>query len=821
MENIPDTDNDGVPDSTDQDDDNDGILDIIEANQCNPGDPTVDAIIFTEDFGTANGTRAETPFTNYLFEDGTGSAGADSNLQDGEYTIFEDIEATAAWASDIWQNLGDHSTGNDRMAIFNANNAPGLEFYRRPLTQVVAGVPLTVSLWAMNIDIDIPSSNGRNLPDLTITIEQGGTAVFTFNTGPIGREALGDPAAWKNFTGTFTPSSSNTLELVIVNNAPGGGGNDLALDDIVLSQPFCDNDGDGIPNDKDLDADNDGIPDAVEAQATDSYIAPGAIDATTGIPAFGADIDGLDTLENTDNNGLPDYLDLDSDNDGIFDIEESDNLSLDTDGDGRTNENVGANGLTNSMDTTDDYSDADGQLNDPNLLPNDQNSATPEVDYRDLPDNDQDGIPDGVDLDDDNDGIPDLVENDGNDPFMDTDNDGTPDYLDTDVPNFVDANNDGINDTFDKDQDGVLDQLDTDADNDGIPDVIEAGGADNNGDGRIDDFTDTNDDGLDDATAITPLATPDTDGDGRADYKDLDADNDGTPDVIEAGGSDSDGNGQLDSFTDVDNDGLSDIVDTLGPNTPGTALEDPDSDGDGLKDRLDTDADNDGITDVLEAGGTDADGDGIIDSFTDTDNDGLADSVDPEGPNTPGTPLENPDTDTDGIVDRIDVDADNDGISDATEAGGIDADGDGRLDDFMDADNDGLADAVDPDDNTTPATADGSGIPLPVNDFDGDGRPNHLDIDADNDGITDTEEAGGLDADGDGQIDGFIDTDGDGLDDATATIPLPVANTDNNLADGPNYLDIDADDDGIPDNIEGQTTQATLVQATTIPIMTA
>ena len=71
-------------------------------------------------------------------------------------------------------------------------------------------------------------------------------------------------------------------------------------------------------------------------------------------------------------------------------------------------------------------------------------------------DNDGDGIPDYIDLDDDNDGIPDTVEGSG-----DTDGDGIPDYLDLD------------------------------SDNDGIADIVESGGTDTDGDGLVDNFTDT------------------------------------------------------------------------------------------------------------------------------------------------------------------------------------------------------------------------------------------------------------------------------------------------------------------------------------------
>jgi len=330
--------------------------------------------------------------------------------------------------------------------------------------------------------------------------------------------------------------------------------------------------------------------------------------------------------------------------------------------------------------------------------------------------------------------------------------------------------------SIDTDGDGISDDADLDDDNDGIPDTVEG--------------------------------TGDTDGDGIPDFLDLDSDNDGVPDISEAGGVDNDGDGQVDyptpgdptSMVDTNNDGLDDGV-------AANPLPDPDSDDDGLEDRIDLDSDNDGISDVTEAGGPDSDGDGIIDGFTDIDGDGLSDNVDPIGPAVAGTPLPHEDTDNDGVNDRIDLDSDNDGITDVTEAGGTDTDGDGRIDDFVDEDGDGFADSVDTDDSTTVASLDGTGTPLPIPNFDNDTRPNYLDIDSDNDGITDAAEStnqGGEDGDGDGEIDNFTDTNGDGYNDDTAANPITLNNQDG--TGGPDYLDIDNDDDGIVDNIEGQST---------------
>ena len=86
-------------------------------------------------------------------------------------------------------------------------------------------------------------------------------------------------------------------------------------------------------------------------------------------------------------------------------------------------------------------------------------------------------------------------------------------------------------------------------------------------------------------------------------------------------------------------------------------------------------------------------------------------------------------------------------------------------------------------------------------DDDGDGIPNYLDLDSDNDGIPDVIEGGDgdLDTNGDGVIDildvGFTDVDGDGMADDSENTPQPDTDGDGN----PDYLDIDSDNDGIKD----------------------
>ena len=424
-----DFDGDGIVDTDDRDDDNDGILDEVEANNCSIGDPAIDVVIFSEDFGQANGNRVTTPYTNYNFANGSG------DLADGSYTIFEDISATASWAPSIWQTQGDHTTGTDRMAIFNANNTAGLEFYRRSLVQVVENVPLNISFWVMNLDIDQPSNNGRTEPDITVLIQQGGSTVYSFNTNAIAREENDSPEAWKNFTGSFTPVSNTTLELVLINNAPGGLGNDLALDDIQITQSFCDSDGDGIPNTLEADSDGDGCFDSDEAYY-DTY-ADSDDNGMYGLGTPSVNPDGTvigasyQVPHDGDGNGAYDYIEANTapvitthpadqfiieGNDAVFSI---DITGLNLEYQWELSTDAGATYGAISGATSNSYTESNVDFSNDNHLYrvvitqtnnvcNEVTSNSARLDV--LTDWDGDGISDDVDFDDDNDGILDTDE---------------------------------------------------------------------------------------------------------------------------------------------------------------------------------------------------------------------------------------------------------------------------------------------------------------------------------------------------------------------------------------------------------------------------
>ena len=570
-----------------------------------------------------------------------------------------------------------------------------------------------------------------------------------------------------------------------------------------------DTDADGVFDFRDLDSDNDGLPDVIEAGGSDpdgdGVVGTGSpvVDAS-GVAASGAGLAALDT----DGDGQPDQRDLDSDGDGASDLIEAG--GSDADGDGRVDDFTDANG-----DGFDDGIAASGLP-----LPDSDGDGRP--DYRQNDDPDGDGLLNAQDLDDDNDGIPDTLEGDG---AVDSDNDGVADSLDLDSDNdglfdlaesgadaaSLDGNGDGMIDAThpvgsngladavetaadsgviaynggvlrDTDADTVEDFRDLDSDNDGLTDVSEAGGSDPDHDGQVGAGAPVVD-GMGVPASGAGLSAPDTDGDGVADPRDRDSDGDGLMDLVEAGGMDVDDNGIVDGFVDADGNGWHDGL-------MGNGLPRPDSDGDGLADVLDLDSDNDGLLDVIEAGGSDPDGDGRVGP--------APQEVDALGVEISGA-LPQRDSDGDGVADQRDLDSDNDGIPDVVEAGGSDPDGDGISGSGM-------------------PTVDAQGRVDPVlqpTDSDGDGRLDPYDLDADEDGLTDLVESGYPDIDGNGIVDGFTDNDGDGFDDARSGTPLNLPDSD---GDGlPDFLDsddidrdgvldavdIDDDNDGIPDALEG------------------
>ncbi|MFY0712800.1 choice-of-anchor D domain-containing protein [Seonamhaeicola sp. NFXS20] len=482
-QNFYDSDGDGVFDNVDIDDDNDGILDSEEELACQTSSTStvMNYKFLNETFGTGNTrTTINTTYdaiTTYCYEDGAGSGCEGGNdLNDGEYTVYDRIadgdgnndtpnDDIGSWADDFWYTGGDHTPGdtNGRMAIFNASYDPGV-FYTATITGALPGVPITYSFWVLNLDTtDAPDIGIRLRPDILVEFRDVNNNVLaSISTGDIPPSVNGDPAnSWHNFTADLTLNVSE-FYVYFINNETGGLGNDLAIDDIVISQTLCDTDGDQVADVFDLDSDNDGIPDVVEA-GLGTY-SEGTATLTEVASWVDANANGMhDATEgniplDSDGDVVPNYLDLDSDNDTIFDVDES--------GAGNTAEPL--------------YQNGDGDITGDGVGDGPDTDAVRETDI------DSDGtleyFTDGI-LD-----IYDFFEGSsmatgygnsnqglGNTYYvLDSDGDGTPDYMDitSDGVTFdishtlyanLDADNDGIiDDGSDADGDGIIDLFDTD-----------------------------------------------------------------------------------------------------------------------------------------------------------------------------------------------------------------------------------------------------------------------------------------------------------------------------------------------------------------------
>ena len=189
-------------------------------------------------------------------------------------------------------------------------------------------------------------------------------------------------------------------------------------------------------------------------------------------------------------------------------------------------------------------------------------------------------------------------------------------------------------------------------------------------------------------------------------WNSADCDNDAIPNGSDA---DVDGNGTVDNGTDTDGDGINDANDPdidgdgipngadADPDGNGTVNNGPDTDNDGINDANDPDIDGDGIPNGSDA---DPDGDGTVNNGPDTDGDGINDAADAD-PDGDGTVNNGPDTDGDGVNDANDPDIDGDGIPNGAD---VDPDGNGTNNNGTDMDGDGINDANDTD-------IDGDGIP--------------------------------------------------------------------------------------------------------------
>lgn len=535
--------------------------------------------------------------------------------------------------------LPDIDVIGDSVTISNGSNTPSA------IENTDFGSHEVFSASPIEHEFIIKNSGGANLnltgnptvefvsPTADFSIVQPSTTVLAYN-----QEV--------NFKVRFHPTSPGLKQATI--HIESNAANENAFTYVIQGvgvQTYADTDGDGVPNDLDLDDDNDGILDTVENACSQNILVNGGFDNATGlnlgnnlnngsnlvqIQPWSNVVPGPDAplnLIRVDGSGPHNYggnpqsdarggagvyFDVNSSSGSIYQTFTIANETIIEYGcyfsarDNRTNQGGGNVRIRNGSDTTGDIvssienvvaANSSGWTYVSNVVALMSGTYTIEIFVEDRQnidevsvidlyscDYDGDGIPNVLDLDDDNDGIPNVAELG----LPDHDYDGT--LLNDSLQTWVDANNDGVHDAYtnftirDSDNDGVPDYLDLDSDNDGIFDTLEYDG-----------------------------------------FGDIDVNNDGL------------GDGEDLVNTNLgDGDGILSIMDNNYGNYGTTSYPDPiDSDGDGTPDYLDTDSNDasNNPSNGIDISGTiyahlDANNDGVIDGTTDVDQDGILDSLD-------------------------------------------------------------------------------------------------------------------------------------------------------------------------------------------------
>ncbi|WP_353088554.1 LamG-like jellyroll fold domain-containing protein [Flavobacterium sp.] len=389
-----DIDGDGVDSAFDGDDDNDGITDVLECGIC-----------------------SNAAFMNGNFESPVLSPNTSSSVP---------LVNTSGWLNTVESTLEIWSTGFNGVPA-----ATGNQFVKLNAGTIYQTFCLNGAGGTINWSVKHRGRAGIDVAAVRVGATIGSvTTIATMSDGITG---------WGAYTGTYTiPTGQTSLVIAFTPISSTGGvnfGNFIDDIQIIINQSCKDSDGDGVTDNLDLDTDNDGIPDIEEAGFKQYSSNTSTMNLTSVATWADSNSNGINdaidsliiastySLIDTDSDGIPNYLDLDSDNDSFWDVDEASLLNGDGD--------INGDGKGDGLDV-----DADG------LLDSFDNSTVFGTTFRAYAqDTDSNGISDYIQLDSNNDGVKDIQ---------------------TGLYASFDTNGDGrIDGSGDSDSDGILDVFDT------------------------------------------------------------------------------------------------------------------------------------------------------------------------------------------------------------------------------------------------------------------------------------------------------------------------------------------------------------------------
>ncbi|KJD31317.1 hypothetical protein PK35_15920, partial [Tamlana nanhaiensis] len=654
---LADQDDDGYSDIDDLDDDNDGILDTdeMDCSHLNDGNGNgsatyVDNIYWFDWSGILDNGIQNGDTKNFTLPDGTIATATFSGVNaDASLMLARSMQTWSG--AELWKYYDASNSGGD-WSIYNDTQAGVSANFTVTITTDTGQKLDLIVADAETTDVNNIGASDENDEEYHLTTNGGNWEIleyygsgtnYTINgvgTGTV--EAHGINA---NVTAPlFRSVDATTLDVFIESEPNGKQG--LAIG-VFLECSFKDTDNDGIPDHYDTDSDNDGCPDALEGSAPNSQINHSNLDGndeitgsqdSNGVPSTASGGQGVGSSTDamvqasecspcdpnqpdyvdTDGDGIGNACDLDDDNDGILDVLEMNTPTGYIDLGQTFSDNTSTSGVINNV-----YSFASNfanfnyslegsatwgsgvssatiagitgyymnlQIRNSDFVNGDLgvyvfefdepvynlNFKMGGFDFEDRADFEAtlNGINSRVNITDINLGANGTLSNQTVVGSATTAGNAPANSVEVTIYGPIDKlvirtakNNGNANNVtlqvyelsysteIHTDLDGFPNHLDLDSDNDGIPDNVEAQptvgyvlptyGYDSNG-------VDNNYPG--------GLALVDTDGDGTPDYIDLDADNDGIPDIEE--------NGMANTSTaaDVDGDGLNNAFETNGVN---------------------------------------------------------------------------------------------------------------------------------------------------------------------------------------------------------------------------------------------------------------
>ena len=153
---------------------------------------------------------------------------------DGYYTIASNLINDNSCHPGTWHDVPADHTGNPNgyMMIVNASFQPSI-FFTQTANGLCPNTTYEFSAYILNLITLAASGPDVNEPNITFSIETtSGQVLTTATTGTLAATA---DVHWYNFGIYFTtPSNITDVIVKMTNNAPGGNGNDLILDDITF-----------------------------------------------------------------------------------------------------------------------------------------------------------------------------------------------------------------------------------------------------------------------------------------------------------------------------------------------------------------------------------------------------------------------------------------------------------------------------------------------------------------------------------------------------------------------------------------------------------